>query len=270
MHQSSTWRPEGENTEEIQPTWRWELSLRRIPLVRIHHYDTLTLVLLVCAWKKQPLGVSVGFLPLWILGRFWQESERGSTVYLMASLGVSSLSFSNSEDESPGRTPVPDSSRYTSHTGNQSGFSGLGYGVCVAWLHLRPFIPFFLISFMVVALVYLMQAIIYGGPFKDPLFFVKFNERWPRPSLNRQDSLSPTTVSSPVSPSSIEQVLNNDLNNETAWIQWEDEGWPGLNRSVNVSYCGSIVLLCVFVCGKHGRQRHSMLYKDKTWNSSMS
>ncbi|TKS72340.1 BTB/POZ domain-containing protein 18 [Collichthys lucidus] len=30
---------------------------------------------------------------------------------------------------------------------------------------------------MVVALVYLMQAIIYGGPFKDPFFFVKFNER---------------------------------------------------------------------------------------------
>lgn len=127
----------------------------------------------------------------------------------MGSLGVPSPSSSNSDDESPGRTPLPDSSRHTSHTGKQSGLGSLGYGFWVAWHHLRPFIPFFLISFMVVALVYLMQAIIYGGPFKDPLFFVKFNERWPRPSPspNQQDSPTPTTVFSPVGSSSIEQLL---------------------------------------------------------------
>lgn len=125
----------------------------------------------------------------------------------MDSLGVPSLSSSNSDNESLGRTPVPDSSRYTSHTGEQSSLCGLGYGFGVAWLHLRPFIPFFLISFMVVALVYLMQAIIYGGPFKDPLFFVKFNERWPRPTPNQQDSPYPTKFFSPVPSSSFEQVL---------------------------------------------------------------
>lgn len=123
----------------------------------------------------------------------------------MDSLGVPSPSSSNSDDESPSRTPVPDSSRHTSHTGKQSGFCGLGYGLGVAWHHLRPFIPFFLISFLVVALVYLMQAIIYGGPFKDPLFFVKFNERWPRPTLIQQTT--PTKVFSPVPPSSLQQVL---------------------------------------------------------------
>lgn len=127
----------------------------------------------------------------------------------MDSLSVPSPSSSNSDDESPDRTPVPDSSRHTSHTGKQSGFSGLTYGLGVAWHHLRPFIPFFLISFMVVALVYLMQAIIYGGPFKDPLFFVKFNERWPRPTPDQQDSPTPTKVFSPVSSSSFEQILGS-------------------------------------------------------------
>ncbi|KAG7230352.1 hypothetical protein INR49_024456 [Caranx melampygus] len=113
------------------------------------------------------------------------------------------------EEEITGNlTPAPDSSRHTSHTGKENGFSGLGYGFGVAWDHLRPFIPFFLISFMVVALVYLMQAIIYGGPFKDPLFFVKFNERWPRPTPAQQhDSPAPTNVFSPVPSSSFQQVL---------------------------------------------------------------
>lgn len=124
----------------------------------------------------------------------------------MGSPGFPSPSSSNSDDESSDRTPVPDSSRHTSHTGKQSGLCGLGYGFRVAWHHLRPFIPFFLISFMVVALVYLMQAIIYGGPYKDPLFFVKFNERWPRPTPG-QDSPTPAEVFSPVPSPSLEQVL---------------------------------------------------------------
>lgn len=115
----------------------------------------------------------------------------------MGSMGVPGPSSSNQEDD---ETTMPDSSRRTTHTGMQDGLGGLGYGFLVAWHHLRPFIPFFLISFMVVALVYLMQAIIFGGPFKDPLFFVKFNQRWPRPTLAQQD---PTVSSS----SSIEQVL---------------------------------------------------------------
>ena len=129
----------------------------------------------------------------------------------MSSLAVPSPS--SSDDESPGRTPVPDSSRHTSHAGKQSRLGGLGYGIGVAWDHLRPFIPFFLISFMVVALVYLMQAIIFGGPFKDPHFFVKFNERWPRPAPDPQDSPAPTKFFSPVPSSSFEQFLV-ELNRE--------------------------------------------------------
>ncbi|TNN77679.1 hypothetical protein EYF80_011977 [Liparis tanakae] len=123
----------------------------------------------------------------------------------MASLGVPSPSSSNSDDESPDSNPEPDSSRHTSHTGKQTGLSSLGYGVLVAWSNLRPFIPFFLISFMVVALIYLMQAIIFGGPYKDPHFFVKFNERWPAPS--QEDSRRPSKFFSPVPPSSFEQVF---------------------------------------------------------------
>ncbi|TDH07600.1 hypothetical protein EPR50_G00107780 [Perca flavescens] len=120
----------------------------------------------------------------------------------MGSIGVPCPSSTNSDDESP--TQLPNSSRHTSHTGKQS---CLSYGVWVAWDHLRPFIPFFLISFMVVALVYLMQAIIFGGPFKDPYFFVKFSERWPGPTLGQQDSPTPTKFFSPVPSSSFEQVL---------------------------------------------------------------
>ncbi|CAL9707245.1 unnamed protein product [Knipowitschia caucasica] len=107
--------------------------------------------------------------------------------------------LSSSHFDELGRTPAPDSSRHTTHTGRQSALCGLGYGCGVAWRHLRPFIPFFLISFMVVVLVYLMQHIIYGGPFKDPLFFVKFNERWPRPSINTQEGHLPTKLFIPVS-----------------------------------------------------------------------
>ena len=82
------------------------------------------------------------------------------------------------------------SGRRTAHTGKQGGLTGLGYGVGVVWRHLRPFIPFFLISSLVVALIYLLKNIVYGGPFTDPLFFVKFNQRWPKPDLSRD--LSPT------------------------------------------------------------------------------
>lgn len=121
-----------------------------------------------------------------------------------------SSSFSSSPEESSDNAPAPDSSRHTTHTGHQSGLSSLSYGVGVAWHHLRPFLPFFLISFMVVALVYLMQAIIYGGPFKDPLFFVKFYERWPRPTPP-QESPSPTKVFTTVPSPSFVQVLNGVL-----------------------------------------------------------
>lgn len=100
----------------------------------------------------------------------------------------------SSDDASTARAPAPASSRSTSHTAKQGGLSGLSYGIRVAWHHLRPFIPFFLISFMILVLVYLMQAIIYGGPFKDPLFFVKFNERWPRPVPDKQGPPAQTTV----------------------------------------------------------------------------
>lgn len=96
-----------------------------------------------------------------------------------------------SDDTSAARAPAPASSRSTTHAAQQGGLSSLSYGLRLAWHHLRPFIPFFLISGMVLALVYLMQAIIFGGPFKDPLFFVKFNERWPRPAPDKQDPPGP-------------------------------------------------------------------------------
>ncbi|KAJ0002408.1 hypothetical protein NQD34_007557 [Periophthalmus magnuspinnatus] len=127
----------------------------------------------------------------------------------MESVEVPGLSSSNSDDEGD-RTPAPDSSRKTTHTGRQSALCGLGYSCGVAWRHLRPFIPFFLISFMVVALVFLMQHIIYGGPFKDPLFFVKFNERWPRPSLSTQEGQWSTKLFIPV-PSSNSPTENGTM-----------------------------------------------------------
>lgn len=132
----------------------------------------------------------------------------------MDSLGVPGLSSANVDDESHDRTPVPDSSRHTSHTGRQSGLSGLGYGFMVGWNHLRPFIPFFLISFMVVALVYLMKNIVYGGPFKDPLFFVKFNQRWPRPAPN-PPSPTKALVAAASSSSFDELLLELHGDNET-------------------------------------------------------
>lgn len=127
----------------------------------------------------------------------------------MDTLDVPGLFSSNSDNESNDLTPAPNSSRHTSHARRQGGLGGLGYGIGVAWHHLRPFIPFFLISFMVVALVYLMQAIIYGGPFKDPLFFVKFNERWPRPAPRKQDPSTSAEVFGAASSSSAQQVLFN-------------------------------------------------------------
>lgn len=143
---------------------------------------------------------------------------------VMLSIRVPSPSSSNSDDGSPSRTPLPDSTRRTTHTGKQSGFCGLGYGVRVAYHHLRPFIPFILISILVMSLIYLLQAIIYGGPFKDPLFFVKFYERWPRPSPVQP---SPTDIFSPVPSSSLEHDLSGlHRDNETAWAVWWQNGCP--------------------------------------------
>lgn len=151
----------------------------------------------------------------------------------MESVEVRGPTACNSEDELDW-TPAPDSSRHTTHTGRQSSFCGLGYGCGVAWRHSRPFIPFFLISFMVVALVFIMQHIIYGGPFKDPLFFVKFNERWPRPSLNTLDNQVPTKLFIPV-PSS-----DSPVDNGTMWqLLW-------LELLCKTS-CGCIITFSSFV-----------------------
>lgn len=122
----------------------------------------------------------------------------------------------SSDDTSATGAPAPASSRSTSHTAKQGGLSSLTYGLRVAWHHLRPFIPFFLISGMILALVYLMQAIIYGGPFKDPLFFVKFNERWPRPTPDNQDPPGSAKVLGNVpSPYLEKAIVEQYRNNET-------------------------------------------------------
>lgn len=89
----------------------------------------------------------------------------------------SSSSFSP-QDSSLSGLPMQ-SSRRTTHYHNEG---GLGYILGVAWTHFRPFMPFFLISCLVVALVYLLQEIAYGGPFTDPQFFSKFEQRWPPPA----------------------------------------------------------------------------------------
>lgn len=122
----------------------------------------------------------------------------------------------SSDDTAATRAPAPASSRSTTHTAKQGGLSSLSYGLRVAWLHLRPFIPFFLISGMILALVYLMQAIIFGGPFKDPLFFVKFNERWPRPAPDKQDPSGPAKVLGNVPSSYLDKmIVEQHRNNET-------------------------------------------------------
>jgi len=101
----------------------------------------------------------------------------------------------SSEDQDESARAALASGRRTSHTGKQS---SLGYGAVVILHHLRPFIPFVLISILVVVLIYLLQTIIYGGPFTDPYFFVKFNERWPRPE--HQQVLATTVPAEPFSP----------------------------------------------------------------------
>lgn len=122
----------------------------------------------------------------------------------------------SSDDTAATRAPAPASSRSTTHTAKQGGLSSLSYGLRVAWLHLRPFIPFFLISGMILALVYLMQAIIFGGPFKDPLFFVKFNERWPRPAPDKQDPSGPAKMLGNVPSSYLDKmIVEQHRNNET-------------------------------------------------------
>ena len=86
------------------------------------------------------------------------------------------------DDQDESRKGSLASVRRTTHTGQQS---GLAYGLGVVLHHLRPFIPFVIISLLVVLLIYLLQIIIYGGPFIDPHFFVKFDQRWPRPDPHR-------------------------------------------------------------------------------------
>lgn len=123
-----------------------------------------------------------------------------------------------SDDTSAASAPPPASSRSTTHAAKQGGLSSLSYGLRLAWHHLRPFIPFFLIIGMVLALVYLMQAIIFGGPFKDPLFFVKFNERWPRPAPDQQDPPGPAKVPGNVpSPTWRKWLIEEHRNDETIW-----------------------------------------------------
>lgn len=94
---------------------------------------------------------------------------------------------SNNMDSDNFASSIPPSStsRKTTHYRDHG---GLSYGMGVVWMHLRPFVPFFLISSLVVVLVYLMQSIVYGGPFSDPLFFSKFEKRWPPP--NQQPTAS--------------------------------------------------------------------------------
>ncbi|XDV36667.1 hypothetical protein PO909_006407 [Leuciscus waleckii] len=93
----------------------------------------------------------------------------------MDSIDQESSNYMDS-DNNASSMPASSTSRKTTHYRDHG---GLGYGVGVVWTHLRPFIPFFLISGLVVVLVYLMQSIVYGGPFTDPLFFSKFEKRWP-------------------------------------------------------------------------------------------
>lgn len=122
----------------------------------------------------------------------------------------------SSDDAPPTRAPAPASSRSTSHAAKQGGLSSLSYGLRVAWHQLRPFIPFFLISCMILALVYLMQAIIFGGPFKDPMFFVKFNQRWPRPAPDRQGPPALDKVLADVPSSYLDNAIaEQHRNNET-------------------------------------------------------
>lgn len=55
--------------------------------------------------------------------------------------------------------------------------------------HLKPFLPFFLISGMIAALYFILDAIVHSGPFTDERFFEKFERRWPKPlALNKNGS----------------------------------------------------------------------------------
>ncbi|KAL4641697.1 hypothetical protein GN956_G10399 [Arapaima gigas] len=84
-------------------------------------------------------------------------------------------------DDSLGPETSNGSSRRTTHARNQG---GLLYGLGVVWAQLRSFLPFILVSCLVVVLVYVLHTIVYSGPFTDPLFFQKFEQRWPKPSQN--------------------------------------------------------------------------------------
>lgn len=55
--------------------------------------------------------------------------------------------------------------------------------------HLKPFLPFFLISGMIAVLYFILDAIVHSGPFTDEHFFEKFERRWPKPlALNKNGS----------------------------------------------------------------------------------
>lgn len=56
------------------------------------------------------------------------------------------------------------------------------------WHQLKPFLPFCLISGMVVALFFILDAIVHSGPFTDERFFEKFEQRWPNPLAPRGNS----------------------------------------------------------------------------------
>lgn len=129
------------------------------------------------------------YKPDWSFWAYWNFSELlksflnlQKTIPFFSTMDTQpshSIHLSASIDASPSTLPPTSSSRRTTHYRDKG---GMIYGLGVVWTHLRPFLPFFLISCLVVVLVYLLQAIVYGGPFTDPLFFSKFEQRWPPPS----------------------------------------------------------------------------------------
>lgn len=54
--------------------------------------------------------------------------------------------------------------------------------------HFKPFLPFFLISGMIAALYFILDAIVHSGPFTDEHFFEKFERRWPKPLAPNKNS----------------------------------------------------------------------------------
>lgn len=128
------------------------------------------------------IGCSTVFNLCWFLyRRIWTEDYLPVEHCYKFGMDSTDPESSNYMDSDSLTSPIPPSStsRKTTHYRDHG---GLSYGLGVVWTHLRPFLPFFLVSSLVVALVYLLQAIVYGGPFTDPLFFSKFEKRWPPPN----------------------------------------------------------------------------------------